>query len=83
MSEEIKQLQKKYTLKWWQLIPLVGWLIQGGKCYRCKSSIPVWYMFYEIVMGLAFVSVAYFLPGFSLENLVSDGVTIYYFLFRL
>ena len=82
-ADEALKLQKKYTLKWRQLIPLVGWLIQWGKCYRCKSPIPVRYMWYEIVMWLAFVAVAYFLPWFSLEHLLMDGATVYSFLFRL
>ncbi len=45
----------KETLTRWQLIPLVGRLIQKGKCFRCKLQIPVRYMWEEILMGLVFV----------------------------
>lgn len=43
------------TLVWWQLIPLVGRLMQKGKCFRCKQPIPGWYCLIELVMGLVFV----------------------------
>ena len=53
-----KLTKEQAQLKRWQLIPLVGWLMQRGKCYRCESNIPAWYMWFEIVMGIAFVWVA-------------------------
>lgn len=38
-----------------QLIPLLGRLIQKGKCFRCKLPIPTWYCVIELIMGLMFV----------------------------
>lgn len=43
------------TLIWWQLVPLVGWLMQKGKCFRCKQPIPGRYCRLEVVMGIVFV----------------------------
>lgn len=47
------------TLTWWQLVPLLGWLFQWGKCYRCKNAIPGWYQLIELLMWLVFVLVTY------------------------
>jgi len=40
----------------WQLIPLLWRLIQKGKCFRCKSSIPWWYCWIELFMWAVFVA---------------------------
>ena len=83
-SEEKMKLEKKYTLTRWQLIPLVGWLIQWGKCFRCKNKIPARYMWFEILMWTAFVLTAMVLPNFSLRTFLTDaGVSFWTLLFRL
>ena len=38
-----------------QLIPIFGWLMQRWKCYRCKLSIPAWYLWIEILFGILMV----------------------------
>lgn len=38
-----------------QLIPLLWWLIQKWKCFRCKLPIPNRYCWIELIMGLMFV----------------------------
>ena len=38
-----------------QLIPLVGRLVQRGKCYRCKLPIPAWYCWIEVIVWVVFV----------------------------
>jgi len=40
------------TLRWFELIPLVSFLIQGGKCRRCRAAISVRYITIEILCGL-------------------------------
>lgn len=49
----------KNTLTRWQLIPLLGWLIQKWKCFRCKLQIPVRYLREEILMGIVFCSTGF------------------------
>jgi prepilin signal peptidase PulO-like enzyme (type II secretory pathway) len=39
----------------WQLIPLLWWLIQRWKCFRCKLPIPTRYCWIELIMGVMFV----------------------------
>lgn len=33
----------QHQLSWWQLIPLIGFLLQRGRCYWCHSSIT-WFL---------------------------------------
>ena len=49
----------KHPLKWWHNIPLLSWLLLGGKCAFCKTSISIQYPLIELVTALIFVLVAY------------------------
>ncbi len=42
-------------LKWWHNIPIVSYLLLGGKCYYCKSPIGVRYLLVEIITALTLV----------------------------
>jgi prepilin signal peptidase PulO-like enzyme (type II secretory pathway) len=45
------------TLRWFELVPLVSFLIQGGRCRRCKALISVQYPLIEFITGMLFVLV--------------------------
>ncbi len=45
----------KKTLKWLELIPLISFLAQGGRCRHCKSRIGFQYPAVELISGLIFV----------------------------
>lgn len=51
------------TLHWYELIPLVSFIIQGGKCRKCKSKIPAQDFWVEIVTGALFALTAFVLLG--------------------
>jgi prepilin signal peptidase PulO-like enzyme (type II secretory pathway) len=54
------------TLMWYELIPVLSFLISSGKCRRCRSIISHQYPLVEIISGLMFVLVSYhFLPILS------------------
>lgn len=55
-----------HELKWYELIPIISYLIQFGKCRKCKKHITFTYCLIEIVTGLLFV-IAYMLYGISYE----------------
>lgn len=42
-------------LKWWQLIPILGYLFQGGKCINCHFPISIVYPLGEFLGGVFFV----------------------------
>jgi prepilin signal peptidase PulO-like enzyme (type II secretory pathway) len=75
---------KNATLTAWQLIPLVGWLAQWGKCFRCKKSIPGWYQVVEWVMWLLFVLVTWLFVGNQPSILLLDsGIVVQHLIFWL
>lgn len=42
-----------HRLSWYELIPVVSWIIQRGRCRDCRAPVSPWYPIYEI--GLAFM----------------------------
>lgn len=53
-------------LNWYELIPIVSFLIQKGKCRNCHSRISLFHPFIELVTGLLF-AVSYYSFGLSYE----------------
>ncbi len=48
-------LHCSYTLKWYDLIPLISWLSLGGRCRKCRQ--PIGYMEPLIEVGVALLFV--------------------------
>jgi prepilin signal peptidase PulO-like enzyme (type II secretory pathway) len=44
----------KKTLKWFELIPVLSFILQGGKCRYCKKPISLQYPLVEFSTGLLF-----------------------------
>ena len=44
----------KHILKWYELIPIISYIIQLGKCRNCKTKLPISYLFMEICTGILF-----------------------------
>lgn len=38
-------------LKWYELIPVISYVIQGGKSRCCKQSLPISYLMVEVITG--------------------------------
>lgn len=55
----------KQVLSWWELIPLVGYLILHGECRHCKKMIPRLYPVFELISGFTFIGL---LAAHSGEN---------------
>ncbi len=58
------------TLKWYELIPLVSYLVQRGKCTSCHKKIPFLMFFVELASGVLYV-ISYYSFGFSLDLVVA------------
>ena len=60
----------KKTLKWYELIPIVSYIIQLGKCRNCKTKLPLSYFLMEICTGILF-AVCYHVFDTPLEIAIS------------
>lgn len=47
----------KKNLVWYELIPVISFLLQGGKCRGCKKKISIQYPIVEGVMAISAVSI--------------------------
>lgn len=41
-----------HVLGAWDLIPLVSWMVSGGKCRYCKEPVPIRYPLLEIISAV-------------------------------
>ncbi len=48
-----------HVLQWYELVPLFSWLIQGGKCRKCKEKISIQYPLVELGNALAWMAVLF------------------------
>lgn len=59
-----------HVLKWYELIPLISYIIQRGKCRKCYKKLSIWYFLSELLTGLSF-SFSFYLYGFDLMTIKS------------
>ena len=59
-----------YILSWYELIPIVSYIIQRGKCKNCHTKLSISYMLIEILSGILF-ALSYCLYGFNYEFFMS------------
>lgn len=73
------------NLRWYELIPVLSFLIQKGKCRRCASHISHQYPLVEFITGLIFSATAFkFLPVLGLSFWVYIfSVLFFVFIFSL
>jgi leader peptidase (prepilin peptidase)/N-methyltransferase len=53
-------------IRWWDNIPVVSWLVLGGKCRSCKTRISLLYPLVELLVGLLFFA-AVLQSGLTIE----------------
>jgi leader peptidase (prepilin peptidase)/N-methyltransferase len=56
-------------IQWYDLVPLVSYIILGGKCRHCKAKISIQYPIIEATNGLAYVCI-FLIKGFSLVTVL-------------
>jgi leader peptidase (prepilin peptidase)/N-methyltransferase len=56
----------KQSLSWFELLPIVSYLLQKGRCRHCGFSIPYLYLVIELFTG-SFFAYSFSLFGFGLE----------------
>ena len=73
------------TLRWYELVPVLSFVMQWGKCRRCREVISYQYPIVEFLGGLMFVLVAYhFMPilVYSFSSYIFL-VTLFSFMFSI
>lgn len=55
----------KTSLPAWQNIPVITWIIQGGKCRSCSAPIAVRYLLVEVLTGALYFAAWFFFPMVS------------------
>lgn len=57
-------------LSWYELIPILSYIIQKGKCRSCHEKISIFHPFIELVTGSLF-AVSFYSFGFSYELIIA------------
>lgn len=52
-----------HELKWYELIPVVSWLIQGGKCRKCGAKLSAQYPIVEALNALMWLAAGVLFRG--------------------
>ncbi|MCA0969928.1 prepilin peptidase [Halobacillus litoralis] len=55
-----------HTLQWYELVPIVSFLLQKGRCRNCKKKISSVYPIMEALSGMTF-ALSFYLFGFQVE----------------
>ncbi len=63
-----------HLIRSWENIPVISYLVQGGKCTQCKTRISIRYPLVELLTGAAFAWVGYTF-GWSAASLVLIAVS--------
>lgn len=63
----------KKTLRWFELIPILSYLIQRGKCWRCKTKIAFEYFLIELISGAVFTLIFWRLNHFLFFKTLSGS----------
>ena len=59
-----------HKLNWYELIPVLSYIIQGGKCRECKKKLSISYLLIEICTGILF-AVCFHVFDFTTELLIA------------
>lgn len=58
----------KHVLSAWELIPVLSYMMQRGRCRRCKNPVSLIYPLMELITGILF-AVSPFIVGWGMELL--------------
>jgi leader peptidase (prepilin peptidase)/N-methyltransferase len=68
------------VLKWYDLIPVLSFLIQRGKCRYCGQKISLQYPLVELATGSLFLGVQFLIFRSSTPDILSNISSFYYLL---
>lgn len=64
-----------HPYKWYELMPIISFFLNGGRCNYCQKELSLFYPFLELLSGLLF-SFSYMIYGFSYEMLMMMILTM-------
>lgn len=75
-----------HVLQWYELIPILSFLWQRGRCRQCHAPIPVYLLLCELLGGLfawqinqpVWLLVAFLLLGLSLQDYLTEHITPFF-----
>lgn len=53
-----------------ELIPIISYVIQGGKCKNCKDKIAIFYPIFEFITGILF-ALTYLIFGINIDTFIA------------
>lgn len=59
-----------HELNWYELIPVFSYLFLGCKCLKCKKKISPFYMIFELLTGILFLT-SYLIFGLSIKTIIA------------
>lgn len=59
-----------HVLSWYELIPIISFLIQRGRCRHCHAKVSLFYPVIELCCGLLF-AVSFYSFGFSYDLIIA------------
>jgi len=62
-----------HKVKWYDLIPVISYILLGGKCRNCKKHISIQYPIIELSNGAAYLGI-YYMFGSSIETILYCGL---------
>lgn len=71
----------KKTLHWYDMIPILSWLILRGKCRFCRKRISIQYLLAEIATAILFVLGGLFIVDFSSLIIYFSALSFFVILF--
>ncbi len=76
-GSECEKCKKKLT--WYELIPIFGYIIIGGRCPKCKDKVSIYYPISEAFLGISFLLLYFFqAPFYSWILLILLYILSYY-----
>ena len=67
----------KHELRWYELIPIISFVIQKGKCRSCGKKIAIFYPLIELLTAIMFLT-SYIIFGLSMEFVIALLLSSYF-----
>ena len=62
-----------HNLKWYELIPILSYLVQRGRCRKCNAKLSIVYLLTEVTTGILFLA-SYLIFGLSYQFVISIAI---------